>query len=76
MNEIETKAPPKGVASRTVRRAAKRVTMIDVAQAAGCSQSTVLDRRWLRSTEYEFSKSCETPELMMAPNHPPVFPDL
>ena len=41
MNEIETQAPPKGVASRTVRRAAKRVTMIDVAQAAGCSQSTV-----------------------------------
>lgn len=43
MNEIDSKAPPKGGVLPATRRprASKRVTMTDVAQRAGCSQSTV-----------------------------------
>lgn len=43
MNEIDSKAPAKGVAVHNPRRqrSSKRVTMTDVAQHAGCSQSTV-----------------------------------
>ena len=43
MNQIDAKAPPKGGALPTTKRqrASKRVTMTDVAQHAGCSQSTV-----------------------------------
>jgi LacI family transcriptional regulator len=43
MDQIDSKAPPKGGAGPTSKRqrASKRVTMTDVAQQAGCSQSTV-----------------------------------
>ena len=42
MAEIDSEAPQVGAALRTRRqRSLKRVTMTDVAQAAGCSQSTV-----------------------------------
>jgi LacI family transcriptional regulator len=41
MHETETKAPPTGDVSRMKQRTTKRVTMTDVAQTAGCSQSTV-----------------------------------
>jgi LacI family transcriptional regulator len=43
MDQIDSKAPPKGGAAPTSKRqrASKRVTMTDVAQHAGCSQSTV-----------------------------------
>jgi LacI family transcriptional regulator len=41
MHDTDTRAPPTGDAIRTKRRLTKRVTMTDVAQAAGCSQSTV-----------------------------------
>jgi LacI family transcriptional regulator len=43
MDQIDSKAPPTGGAALTTKRerASKRVTMTDVAQAAGCSQSTV-----------------------------------
>jgi LacI family transcriptional regulator len=42
MADIDIKAPPAGGAVRTRKaRSLKRVTMTDVAQAAGCSQSTV-----------------------------------
>ena len=42
MDDINAKAPPAGGANPVRRqRAAKRVTMTDVAQRAGCSQSTV-----------------------------------
>lgn len=41
MDQIDSKAPPKGRAEATRGRSNKRVTMTDVAQQAGCSQSTV-----------------------------------
>src|SRR5687767_4900772 len=42
MAEIDSEAPQVGAALRTRKqRSLKRVTMTDVAQAAGCSQSTV-----------------------------------
>jgi LacI family transcriptional regulator len=42
MSEVDSKAPPQsGAATAKRERATKRVTMTDVAQTAGCSQSTV-----------------------------------
>lgn len=41
MDQIDTKAPPRGALPSTRSRGGKRVTMTDVAQQAGCSQSTV-----------------------------------